>query len=157
MESYSRVLESLAFNIVARIDDLVYVDDLTKHSDQPFSMSKVGMIAHRGVVIVPPSNTPYKTAFTTPSFSPALRPSPATVERSPILENKLPHRGFGVKKVLTDYLSIDAKGKDLNKQNIRSDSSSSTYQGSSASQSLDCSDFPSEVKSPLTHDSPSEE
>ncbi|XP_027071160.1 rop guanine nucleotide exchange factor 7 isoform X1 [Coffea arabica] len=157
LESYSRVLESLAFNIVARIDDLVYVDDLTKHSDQPFSMSKVGMIAHRGVVIVPPSNTPYKTAFTTPSFSPALRPSPATVERSPILENKLPHRGFGVKKVLTDYLSIDAKGKDLNKQNIRSDSSSSTYQESSASQSLDCSDFPSEVKSPLAHDSPREE
>ncbi|GJY48540.1 Rop guanine nucleotide exchange factor 7-like protein [Tanacetum coccineum] len=34
LESYSRVLESLAFNIAARIDDLLYVDDLTKHSDK---------------------------------------------------------------------------------------------------------------------------
>lgn len=30
LESYSRVMESLAFNIVARIDDLLYVDDATK-------------------------------------------------------------------------------------------------------------------------------
>ncbi|KAL5557783.1 hypothetical protein UlMin_033994 [Ulmus minor] len=30
LESYSRVLESLAFNIMARIDDLLYVDDATK-------------------------------------------------------------------------------------------------------------------------------
>lgn len=30
MESYSRVMESLAFNIMARIDDLLYVDDATK-------------------------------------------------------------------------------------------------------------------------------
>ncbi|XP_057768614.1 rop guanine nucleotide exchange factor 7-like [Salvia miltiorrhiza] len=29
LESYSRVLESLAFNIVARIDDLMSVDDLS--------------------------------------------------------------------------------------------------------------------------------
>ncbi|PPS05799.1 hypothetical protein GOBAR_AA14858 [Gossypium barbadense] len=33
LESYSRVLESLAYNIVARIDDLIYVDDLTKYSE----------------------------------------------------------------------------------------------------------------------------
>lgn len=152
LESYSRVLESLAFNIVARIDDLLYVDDLTKHSDQPLSISKVGMIAHRSVVIVP--STPYKTAFTTPSFSPALRTSPANVERSPFLENKIPHHGFGVKKVLTDYLSIDTKGKDLSNQNRRSDSSSSAYQESSASQSVESYEFLREVTSPLTHDSP---
>ncbi|GKA24383.1 Rop guanine nucleotide exchange factor 5 [Tanacetum coccineum] len=30
LESYSRVLESLAYNIVARVDDLLYVDDLSK-------------------------------------------------------------------------------------------------------------------------------
>ncbi|EPS62710.1 hypothetical protein M569_12079 [Genlisea aurea] len=30
LESYSRVLESLAFNLMARIDDLLYVDDATK-------------------------------------------------------------------------------------------------------------------------------
>lgn len=30
IESYSRVMESLAFNTLARIDDLLYVDDATK-------------------------------------------------------------------------------------------------------------------------------
>ncbi|XP_062098457.1 rop guanine nucleotide exchange factor 1-like isoform X2 [Humulus lupulus] len=30
LESYSRVLESLAFNIMARIDDILYIDDATK-------------------------------------------------------------------------------------------------------------------------------
>ncbi|CAK7346081.1 unnamed protein product [Dovyalis caffra] len=30
IESYSRVMESLAFNVMARIDDLLYVDDATK-------------------------------------------------------------------------------------------------------------------------------
>ncbi|KVI05160.1 Plant specific Rop nucleotide exchanger, PRONE [Cynara cardunculus var. scolymus] len=30
LESYSRVIESLAFNLMARIDDLLYVDDATK-------------------------------------------------------------------------------------------------------------------------------
>lgn len=30
LESYSRVMESLAFNIMARIVDLLYVDDATK-------------------------------------------------------------------------------------------------------------------------------
>ncbi|KAF8395187.1 hypothetical protein HHK36_019129 [Tetracentron sinense] len=29
IESYSRVLESMVFNIVAHIDDLLYVDDLS--------------------------------------------------------------------------------------------------------------------------------
>ncbi|VFQ77430.1 unnamed protein product [Cuscuta campestris] len=31
LESYSRVLESVAFNILARIDDLIHVDDIAKH------------------------------------------------------------------------------------------------------------------------------
>ena len=30
LESYSRVMESLAINIIARIDDLLYIDDATK-------------------------------------------------------------------------------------------------------------------------------
>ena len=33
LESYSRVMESLAFNIMARIDDVLYVDDATKRCD----------------------------------------------------------------------------------------------------------------------------
>ncbi|KAG6596384.1 Rop guanine nucleotide exchange factor 7, partial [Cucurbita argyrosperma subsp. sororia] len=64
LESYSRVLESLAFNIVARIDDLVYVDDLTKHSDQIPGISQLG-ISGRIQFPVPFSSSP----FTKPSFS----------------------------------------------------------------------------------------
>ncbi|KAG6603619.1 Rop guanine nucleotide exchange factor 7, partial [Cucurbita argyrosperma subsp. argyrosperma] len=114
LESYSRVLESLAFNVVARIDDLLYVDDLTKHSDQLSSISKLGVISHKNSPLhfsVPVSGTPYKTPFATPSFSPAQSASPAKGERSPLIPGtKIPQRGFGVKKVLTDYLSVEARG-----------------------------------------------
>ncbi|KAK8481652.1 hypothetical protein V6N13_027167 [Hibiscus sabdariffa] len=128
LESYSRVLESLAYNIVARIDDLVYVDDLTKHSDRLSSVPTVSVIAHKKVSIpysVPVLNTPYKTSITsTPSFSPAPLISPAGGERTPFLKENnnnnsnnnniiiKPHRrGFGVKKVLTNYLGVDSKPK----------------------------------------------
>lgn len=153
------MLESLAFNIVARIDDLFYVDDLTKHSDQPLSISKVGTIAHRSsVMVVPASSTPYRTAFNTPSFSSKPRSNDANAERSPILENKLVQRGFGVKKVLTDYLSIDAKRKELCNQNTRSDSSPSINQESLATESVDSYElFRDAASCPLTHDSPGEE
>ena len=46
MESYSRVQECLASNIVAHIDDVIYVDDLTKHSDPISSLPKVSVISH---------------------------------------------------------------------------------------------------------------
>ncbi|GMI87192.1 ROP (rho of plants) guanine nucleotide exchange factor 5, ROP GUANINE NUCLEOTIDE EXCHANGE FACTOR 5 [Hibiscus trionum] len=124
LESYSRVLESLAYNIVARIDDLVYVDDLTKHSDR-LSVPTVSVIAHKKVSIpysVPVLNTPYKTSITS---TPLI--SPAGGERTPFLkENNTttttgnnnnniiikPHRrGFGVKRVLTNYLGVDSKPK----------------------------------------------
>lgn len=123
-------MESLAFNIMARIDDLLYVDDVTKHSDQFSSISKVGMIAHKGAQIsysVPIPSTPYKTAFTTPNFSPAQLISPARGERSPfVTSSKIPQRGSGVKKVLTDFLSIDTKGNDYQSPNEKPDSISNT-------------------------------
>ena len=98
MESYSRVLESLAFNLVARIDDVLYVDDLTKHSDQISSLSKVGVVTLKQIPYsVPVPSTPYKSAFGT----------------SPLNnDNNLPERGPGVKKSLTDFLSIEPKGGD---------------------------------------------
>ncbi|CAK9184475.1 unnamed protein product [Ilex paraguariensis] len=140
LESYSRVLESLAFNIVARIDDLLYVDELTKHSDQCLAISKVGMVAHQNVRIpyaAPILSTPYKTAFTTPSFSPSQRISSTKAERSPFLDStKLPHHGVSVKKVLTDYLSIDTKGNIYSNQIEGSNSFSSTTQKTSASQRI---------------------
>ncbi|XP_009766155.1 rop guanine nucleotide exchange factor 7 [Nicotiana tabacum] len=162
LESYSRVLESLAFNIIARIDDLLYVDDLNKHSDQFVPISKVGIIAHKSMgtpLSVPVNGTPYKTAFTTPSFSPSQLVSPAKGERSKILDgSKLSHRGFGVKKVLTDYLSVDSKGKDFSSSDFkRSDSFSSTTQDVSATASIGSSECSREIASPLTHDSPGKE
>lgn len=138
LESYSRVLESLASNIVARIDDVLYVDDLTKHSDQLLSISKVGVVAHKGVSIpysVPVPNTPYKTAFTTPSFSPGQLVSPANGDSSPFINDcNLLHRGFGVKKVLTDYLSIDTKERGCGKPIEGSESISNTVLDASAHQ-----------------------
>uniref|UniRef100_A0A2P2IPM7 Rop guanine nucleotide exchange factor 7-like n=2 Tax=Rhizophora mucronata TaxID=61149 RepID=A0A2P2IPM7_RHIMU len=119
LESYSRVLESLAFNIIARIDDLLYVDEWTRHSDRFSSISKVSTIAHKnipGPCPVPVSNTPSKTVFTTPSFSPGRLVSPIKGEISPIRTScKIPQRGMNVKKNLnlTDYLSIDVKGKHI--------------------------------------------
>ncbi|XP_059296652.1 rop guanine nucleotide exchange factor 7-like isoform X1 [Lycium ferocissimum] len=154
LESYSRVLESLAFNIIARVDDLLYTDDLNKHSDQFVPISKVGIIAHKSMgtpLSVPVNGTPYKTAFTTPSFSPSQHISPAN-------GSKLSNRGFGVKKVLTDYLSIDSKGKDFISSDFkRSDSFSSTSQDVSATASTRSSECSREIVSPLTHDSPGKE
>ncbi|ONK62163.1 uncharacterized protein A4U43_C07F1040 [Asparagus officinalis] len=103
LESYSRVLESLAFNIAARIDDLLYVDDLTKHSDQknatiPYSISV--------------SSTPYATAYGTPSFSPVPLISLARGEKTPFSIRKGHNQGFSVKKVLSDYLNGETRGRN---------------------------------------------
>ncbi|KAL3329660.1 hypothetical protein AABB24_033824 [Solanum stoloniferum] len=106
LESYSRVLESLAFNIVARIDDLLHVDALTRNSSVPTG----NVISHKKVSI-PYSGTPYRT----PNFSPVPLISPVRGERTPFLSansNKLTGRGFGVKRVLSNYLGCEAKTKN---------------------------------------------
>ncbi|CAA6661713.1 unnamed protein product [Spirodela intermedia] len=93
LEGYSRVLESLAFNVIARIDDLLYVDDQTKHSDK-FSptISNVSVIAHKRVLISPYSVPISSTPYATPSFSPAPAASPARGAggRTPFLARKPP-------------------------------------------------------------------
>ncbi|CAB4284621.1 unnamed protein product [Prunus armeniaca] len=162
LESYSRVLESLAFNIVARIDDLLYVDDLTRHSDQFSSISKVSIISHKSTpnpYSVPISSTPYKTAFTTPSFSPGQLVSPLRGDRSPfITSGKIPQRGLGVKKVLTDYLSIDAKGKDYSDPIEKPDSVSNTMQETLGSQmGMDSYQCTKASTSPASRDSITQE
>ncbi|GAA0162868.1 guanyl-nucleotide exchange factor [Lithospermum erythrorhizon] len=101
LESYSRVLESLAFNIVARIDDLFYVDDLARQSKQRISVSVAGIIASNcdGIPLsLPAERTPYKTALSSPTSSPVKKLS------SPLL-------GFGVKKLLTAYMMNTPKVK----------------------------------------------
>ncbi|KAG9155167.1 hypothetical protein Leryth_011138 [Lithospermum erythrorhizon] len=156
LESYSRVLESLAFNIISRIDDLLYVDDLTKHSDQSVSISKVGIIPSCksvGIPLTAPvTGTPYKTALNTPNFSPAKRISPAKAEKSQSLVNKNSQRGFGMKKILTDYLMTDSKVKTSNKEMRRSGSLSSTSDEISASQSSISSECSKETSITETHD-----
>ncbi|KAH7839132.1 hypothetical protein Vadar_000137 [Vaccinium darrowii] len=117
LESYSRVLESLAFNIVARIDDLIYVDDLTRHSHKLAAANLINQKRSPAPYSVSISGTPRKTAFITSNFLPALPSfSPAKGERIPFLSgnnnnNKPPRRGFGVKRALTNYLGCEAKAK----------------------------------------------
>ncbi|KAI4318570.1 hypothetical protein MLD38_032255 [Melastoma candidum] len=76
LESYSRVMESLAFNIIARIDDVIYVDDAVKRFSSVDSMTLFG---RGGLGCLPiqrrmsPSpfsikQSPNPTAFTTPAF-----------------------------------------------------------------------------------------
>lgn len=112
LESYSRILESVAFNIVARIDDLLYVDDLTKHhlNKLPPVPRSVSVVAHEKV------RSPY-SALTTPRRRQNRSPgpplvSPATGERTPFLSgDKSNHRGFGVRRALTSYLGGEIKTK----------------------------------------------
>lgn len=52
LESYSRVMESLAFNIMARIDDVLYVDDATKQCAAAESMSFISRGGFDGLPIL---------------------------------------------------------------------------------------------------------
>ncbi|CAO2825575.1 unnamed protein product [Amaranthus hypochondriacus] len=110
LESYSRVLESLAFNIVARIDDLLYVDDLTKQTDKLSTAPNMSVTAHKKVSI--PQSVPVSC---TPSFKTASLVSPTRViERTPSVNReicKASKRSLGVKRVLTNYLGGETKSK----------------------------------------------
>ncbi|CAA2982039.1 rop guanine nucleotide exchange factor 1 [Olea europaea subsp. europaea] len=85
LESYSRVMESLAFNIMARIDDVLYVDDATKRCAAAESLSVFNRGGLNGLPIqkkMSPSpfsilHTPYTSSFATPTFcsSPPLASS----------------------------------------------------------------------------------
>ena len=86
MESYSRAMESLAFNIAARIEDLLYVDDINKQSDM--------------------LSSPHRTPDKSPD------PPLVTGERTPLLVgscNKPVRCSMGVKRVLTNCLVGDGK------------------------------------------------
>lgn len=133
------MLESLAFNIAARIEDLLYVDDINKESDKP---SSTRLMSHKKIAIpysVPLSGTPYRTTYTTPNFSPGPPlPSPARGERTPFLvgscKGERTRRGLGVKRVLTNYLVGDpvtdrvAEGRTSRSSLDAKDSSSSISQ-----------------------------
>lgn len=98
LESYSRVLESLASNIIARIDDLLNVDELSKQSDSIPSAgtatdAKIACKSNssKQATVVPASGTPYATAYTTPSFSPAQLSSPSKIGRALLVDRRSHH------------------------------------------------------------------
>nr|XP_009794968.1 PREDICTED: rop guanine nucleotide exchange factor 1 isoform X2 [Nicotiana sylvestris] len=76
LESYSRVMESLAFNIMARIDDVLYVDDATKRCAAAESISLFNRGGLGGLPVqkrMSPSpfsiqHSPYASPFATPTF-----------------------------------------------------------------------------------------
>ncbi|KAG8503203.1 hypothetical protein CXB51_001193 [Gossypium anomalum] len=108
LESYSRVLESLA--------------DQTYWSKEAFGS------------LVPFPSTPYRIAFSTPNFSPAQLATPAKGDRSPFLSSsKVPQCRMGVKKVLTDYLNIDLRPKKSSNPNEGTKSGSTITQEASVS------------------------
>uniref|UniRef100_A0A0D9V7T3 PRONE domain-containing protein n=1 Tax=Leersia perrieri TaxID=77586 RepID=A0A0D9V7T3_9ORYZ len=117
LESYSRVLESLASNIIARIDDLLNIDELNRHAEQFPQMDADCRIACNKAVVppyqVPVSGTPFVTAYATPSFSPAQLASPSKKDRSPLGAGRRSHsnKGFGAKKALPiDLVNPEMKG-----------------------------------------------
>lgn len=75
LESYSRVMESLAFNVMARIDDLLYVDDTTKRAEVEagslFGRGGLGGLPIRKRMSPSPftiHQTPHSSHFATPTL-----------------------------------------------------------------------------------------
>ena len=67
-------MESLAFNIIARIDDVLFVDDTAKGSVKspiPLAKSRVNLYFRKGYSLTLSSATPLATPLSsTPSTSP---------------------------------------------------------------------------------------
>ncbi|XP_011045480.1 PREDICTED: rop guanine nucleotide exchange factor 1 [Populus euphratica] len=90
LESYSRVMESLAFNIMARIDDVIYVDDAIKQCAVAESMSLFNRGGLAGLPIqkrMSPSpfsiqQSPFASPFATPTYC-ASTPVSGSPERVP--------------------------------------------------------------------------
>ncbi|KAJ6671590.1 ROP GUANINE NUCLEOTIDE EXCHANGE FACTOR 1 [Salix viminalis] len=90
LESYSRVMESLAFNITARIDDVIYVDDAIKQCVAAESVSLFNREGLGGIPIqkrMSPSpfsikQSPFASPFATPTYC-ASTPVSGSPERVP--------------------------------------------------------------------------
>ncbi|KAE8668977.1 Rop guanine nucleotide exchange factor 1 [Hibiscus syriacus] len=72
LESYARVMESLTFNIMARIDDVLYVDDTIKRCAEAETVSLLNRNSLSGLPMPKSTfsiqHTPYASPFTTPAF-----------------------------------------------------------------------------------------
>lgn len=95
LESYSRVMESLAFNIMARIDDILYVDDAVKQSVASesmrlFSRSGLGGLPLQKKMSPSPFSI-HHTPFASPLATPTLfssTPQGGSPGRTPLPLNK---------------------------------------------------------------------
>jgi len=113
LESYSRVLESLAFTIIARIDDVLYADDLVRRSIAPNSLAqdgsmsrRIGFSSRRGRSTGSKRNPAMSTAYATPSispiFTPAVRP-PTLLRKTPNSPHEGPILVPSLGNALSDY------------------------------------------------------
>ncbi|KAM0889492.1 hypothetical protein ACQ4PT_027689 [Festuca glaucescens] len=134
LESYSRVLESLASNIVARIDDLLNIDELNRHSEHLSTGDADLKIACSKAVVppyqqVPASGTPFVTAYATPSFSPGQLSSPSKKDRTSLSAGRRSHgsnRAAAAKRALTDHLGPEVKGMIIVNRSTMIDVSTTT-------------------------------
>jgi hypothetical protein len=101
----------LAFNIIARIDDVIYVDDATKKSATAESVlifnHGIGIPVHKRITLSPFSiqNTPYASPFATPTFcsSTPVSGSPGRAQ-SPLNKNNLGKQEIKVEKLFSGEL-----------------------------------------------------
>ena len=133
LESYSRVLESLASNIVTRIDDLLNIDELNRHAEQFSATADADCKIACGQTAVPSfpvpaSGTPFMTAYATPSFSPAQLASPSKKERTSLTPGRRSQhsRSVGAKKALTDHIGTEVKGMIISSGGMMIDVSTTT-------------------------------
>ncbi|XP_022772122.1 rop guanine nucleotide exchange factor 1-like [Durio zibethinus] len=94
LESYSRVMKSLAFNIMARIDDLLHVDDATKQRAAEESMSlhdhgRFGFALHKQRQISP---TPFLFQHAPSGTQCAMRASDSSNEIGESPRRRIYHR-----------------------------------------------------------------
>ncbi|KAI5084176.1 hypothetical protein GOP47_0000345 [Adiantum capillus-veneris] len=109
LESYSRVMESLAFSIISRIEDVLYVDDLARRALPPAPPAVKTRIPsqRRGFSLNLSVHTPYVTPFTTPSVSPTPSPSPRRTPNSPFQPG---HDAQGMSELMGyayEYVSVE--------------------------------------------------
>ncbi|KAA8546145.1 hypothetical protein F0562_020961 [Nyssa sinensis] len=100
LESYSRVMESLAFNIMARIDDVLYVDDAIKRCAAAESVSIFSRGGLGGLPIqkrMSPStfsvqHTPYTSPFATPTLCSSPPKAGSPCKDSQLNKNSINHK-----------------------------------------------------------------
>lgn len=101
------MMESLAFNIIARIDDLIYVDDATKRSATTDAVPLFNRGGFGGLPIqkrISPSpfsiqNTPYASPFATPTFCSSTPIGGSPIRSQPALSKENVHGHQNVKLV----------------------------------------------------------